>query len=205
MRRALLCLLLALLFALAACGDDETTTVTEELTVTAGESEPETAAATETETSADGPSGELSTAGVGPIERGATTAEVTEAFGEPDEQIEAVGCELAGPNAPRVLTWTWELGDGEFSLVFDAKSATLNSYRTDSAELATVRGDRVGDPFASLKANWGAELERLSLGAKSTAKRGFWWVRDNQRAELLFDIRGGVIKRIEGADVQVCE
>lgn len=205
MRRALLCLLLALPLVLAACGDDETTTVTEEVTVTEGEAGTETADPTEADASADGPSGALSTAGVGPIERGATTAEVTEAFGEPDEQIEAVGCELAGPNAPQVLTWTWELGDGEVSLVFDAKSATLNSYRTDSAELATDRGDRVGDRFASLKGNWGAKLKPLPLGLEPTAQRGFWWVRDNQRAELLFDIRGGVIKRIEGADVQICE
>lgn len=205
MRRAAIAALLALPLALAACGDGETTTVTE--TVPATETGPPSeTGTTEAEGEAgSGPSGELSSSGVGAAQRGASTESVASAFGEPDERLEAAGCELAGPNAPRVLIWTYELGDGELRLTFVAASGAFSSYRTDSAELQTARGDRVGDPFASVKANWGAELEPLALGAKPTAERGFWWVRDGKRAELLFDIRGGSVAEIQGGEIEICE
>jgi len=184
--------LAALAVALAACGDDDsTTTVTETAPSTGTE---ETTGTTE----GGGPEGELTTTGIGAVQRGMKTEEVQELFGEPDQTQMGPGCELA-PQAKGAL--------GEVILNYDAASGELGFYRNTSPSLETTLGDRVGDPFASLKEHWGSDLEPLPLGTGPTPKAGFWVVKDEDdpQSALHFDIRGGKIAGILGGHIEICE
>ena len=190
LRLAILTLLVAAPLALAACGDDDDDGGTE-----GGGS---------TVVSEPGVSGELTAEGIGEIRQGATTDEVRAAFGEPDETLKGPGCELA-PDSGRVLIWTYELGDGEATLFFDAATGEFGDYRATSPGLETSLGDAVGEPFAELKANWGGSLKGLPIGAKPTAKAGFWQVVEDDDSQLLFDVRGGEVRGISGGEIQICE
>jgi hypothetical protein len=203
LRLAILALLVAAPLALAACGDDEdgneagsdeTTVASPGVTEDPGTSEP----------SSDGPAGELTAEGIGEIRQGASTDEVRAAFGEPDETLKGPGCELA-PDSGRVLLWTYELGDGEATLFFDAPTSEFGDYRVTSPGLETSLGDTVGEPFAELRANWGGSLKGLPLGAKPTAQAGLWRVVEDEDSQLLFDVRGGKVSGISGGDIQICE
>lgn len=181
--------LIALLasLALAACGgDDESTTTTVK------------------EEPAAAPEGPLTAQGVGDVNRGASTAEVEEAFGPADSEDTAPGCELAGPNAPEVLTWTYDLGDSELLLHFDPGSGELVDYRTDSPSLETALGDRVGDDFSAVQDNWGNDLKPFPLG-QPTPQEGIWAVQEGPEDTLMFDVRGGAVSAILGGFVQICE
>lgn len=223
MRRSTAAVLLALALVLAACGDDDSETPatepapatgTEPATATGAETAPpagtEKAPATETETETEaeppgpGPEGELSPLGVGEVRQGMSIAQVRKLFGAPKRQDIGPGCELA-PKSPKVLTWTYRLEDGRLFLRFDAASGKLGSYRNTSPSLVTIGGDRVGDPFSSLRANWASSLKPVNLGAKSTPQLGFWWIKQGPRAELLFDIVDGRIDSISGGEIQFCE
>jgi len=190
--------LLVLALALAACGDDETTTVTE--------TGPATGTETTTETTAVGPQGELTTTGIGEVEQGMRTEEVAELFGEPDQEQKGPGCELA-PKAKGALAWTYAVPDGEVILNFDAGSGQLGFYRTTSPSLQTTLGDKVGGSYDSLRRNWGSDLEPLPIGSGPTPKAGFWIVKDTDdpRSALNFDIRGGKIAAILGGHIEICE
>jgi hypothetical protein len=190
---------LALALVLTACGDDEdSTTVTE--TATTG-----TEATTETGGGA-GPSGELTTTGIGEVQQGMSTEEVSELFGEPASEQKVPGCELAGP-VKDDLVWTYDLGDGDAILNFDSASGRLGSYTVTSPTLETTLGDRVGGTYESLQGNWGSDLEPLPIGTGPTPKAGIYVVKDDQdpRAVLHFDIRGGKIAAILGGHVEICE
>lgn len=193
-------LALAAALALAACGDNETTTVTETVLPT-GTEETETEA-TET-TAGKEPSGELRSDGIGEVTVGASTEDVRELFGAADNAVIVPGCELAGPNAEEVITWTYRVGDDDLVLTFGAKSAELNFYRSLTISLETIRGDRIGDTYAEVKANWGDDLEPVPIG-QATPKNGLWWVRDGKQ-ELLFDIVAGEVGAISGGNFQFCE
>lgn len=207
MRRAALLVLIAVPFALAACGDDETTTVTE----TVGTEATDTAATETTDTTAtgSGPTGALTAQGVGEATRGSSEDEVAELFGDPTRKQTGPGCELDGPNATPADSWTYGLVDGRLVLVFDTASAELGSYRTDSPSLQTEKGDAVGEPFATLRQNWGGELKPLSIGVKSTPQEGLWQVGDIGAGEdaeaLLFEIQGGSVTAISGGHIEICE
>ena len=201
-RRCLIALLaLALPVTLAACGDDgDTTTVTE--TTTASTEPSETTAPTST-SAGSGPSGELTSSGVGELQRGDSTDRAEELFGAPAKTQKGPGCELA-PDSPGALAWTYNLAGGQLILVFDAASGELGSYRNTSPSLETAQGDKVGDPFSSLQANQGNSLEPLDLGIGATAKAGIWQVKDGDNS-LSFDIRGGKIAGISGGHIEICE
>ena len=194
-RTALLVLLLASVpLALVACGDSETTTVTEAIGTEA----------TDTAATEGGPSGRLTAAGVGDATRGASEDEVAELFGEPTRKQSGPGCELEGPDATPVDTWTYGLVDGRVVLRFDAESRELGSYWTDSPSLETEKGDAVGEEFGSLRRGWGSQLQPLSLGVKSTPQEGLWRVGDAEES-LLFEIAGGRITAISGGQIEICE
>lgn len=198
-KRIALALLVAASLALAACGSDDSddggetgdTTVVSE----PGVSE---------EPVEEGVRGELTAEGIGEIRQGATTDQVTAAFGEPDREQEGPGCELA-PNSPRALAWTYKLGDGTAILDFNAATGELGSYRVTSPSLETPLGDTVGEPFADLRANWGADLKGLALGAEPTEKAGLWQVVEDDDSQLLFDVRGGKVAGISGGRIEICE
>ena len=197
--RLILIGMLALTLGLVACGDDDdSTTVTETATT-------ETEATTET--TAGGPSGELTTTGIGEVQQGMRTEEVQALFGEPASEQKVPGCELAGPQATNDLVWTYELGEGDAILNFDSASGRLGSYTVTGPSLETTLGDRVGNTYASLEENWGSDLEPLPIGTGPTPKAGIYVVRDeqDQRAVLHFDIRGGKIAAILGGHVEICE
>jgi hypothetical protein len=183
MRRAVLLLCFLVLFA-TGCGDgdDETTGQT-----------------------ATGPRGELSETAIGAAEEGASTAEVEELFGAPDQEDELPGCELAGPNATPVLQWIWNLEDGSASIDFDAATEKLMSYRTSSSDLPTTNGARVGDSFEALRGSYGPTLKPLDLGVPSTEREGPWYVGDPAKSWLLFTVAGGKIKTIQGGNLTICE
>jgi hypothetical protein len=193
-------MMLVLALGLVACGDDddEATTVTE--TATTG------AEGTGTTEAGSGPAGELTTTGIGEVQQGMRTEEVQELFGAPDQEQTGPGCELA-PQAKGALAWTYKLDDGEVILNFDAGSGELGFYRVTSPSLETTLGDKVGDTYATLKENWGSDLEPLPLGTGPTPKAGFWVVKDEEdpRSALNFDIRGGKIAGILGGHIEVCE
>jgi hypothetical protein len=184
-KRLALTLAVAMPLALAACGDDETTTVTE----------------------SDGPSGPLTTEGVGEAVRGSSEDEVAALFGEPTRKQTGPGCELDGSNATPTDTWTYGLTDGRVVLSFDSGTKELGSYRTDSPSLETEKGDSVGEPFSTLKGNWGGELTPLSIGVKSNSQEGLWQVGDIGDGEeaLLFEIQGGRVTGISGGHIEICE
>ena len=193
--------LAALALALAACGDDdETTTITETPATSTEATESETPAA------GAGPQGELTTTGIGEVQQGMRTADVEGLFGEPGQEQKGPGCELA-PQAKGALTWTYDLGDGEVILNFDAASGELGHYRVTSTSLETTLGDKVGDEYATLREHWGSDLEPLPIGSGPTPKAGFWVVKDEDdpRSQLLFDISGGRIAGILGGHVEICE
>jgi hypothetical protein len=201
MRRLLLIALPVLAIAFAACGDDDGDT-------TSTETVPESIApeATASEESPAGPSGALTQTGVGEVEQGATVDEVTGLFGPPAEELTAPGCELAGPEAPESLIQTYELGDGELALTFNADTRVLDSYRSTTPDLETDKGDVVGDPFSAVRSNWGAELKPLLIGRDEPSETmGLWVVKGAAGAQLLFDIRGGDVASISGGDIQICE
>jgi hypothetical protein len=172
-RRTLIALLAvsAFSFGLVACGDDddESTTPTEATETT------DATGTTDATEVVSGPEGPLTAGGVGPVERGASTGETEQAFGPADGTETVVGCELAGPNAPEVLIWTYDLGEGELLLTFDPASGKLVYYRTLSPSLETTLGDRVGDEFAEVRDNWGSDLKKFPLG-QVTAQEGIWAV-----------------------------
>jgi hypothetical protein len=185
-KRRLLIALLALAglsLGLLACGDDDDGTTTEE---------------------ASGPTGPLTSGGVENVTRGAGPDDVEEAFGAADSEETAPGCELGGPNAPEVLTWTYDLGDGELIMNFDPAAGELVDYRSTSPSLETSLGDTVGDDFEELSHNWGSDLQPFPLG-QPTPEEGIWAVSENPENKLLFDIQGGAITAISGGFVQICD
>jgi hypothetical protein len=205
-RRTLIALLAVSAFSLGlvACGDDdddEGTTATAATETTGTPDATETSEATEVVSGREGP---LTAGGVGPVERGASTGETEQAFGPADGTETAVGCELAGPNAPEVLTWTYDLGEGELLLTFDPASGKLVYYRTRSPSLETTLGDRVGDEFAGVRDNWGSDLKKFPLG-QVTAQEGIWAVSEGPENKLMFEIQGGKVTAILGGFVQICE
>jgi len=194
---AALCALAAVLL-LAACGDDDEDTGT---VSSPGVSETSPA---ETATEAAGPSGVLTTDGVGEVEEGMGIGEVSGFFGPPTETRVEPGCELAGPNAPRVLIAAYTLDDGELTLEFDPRGRHMRSYRTDSPSFESERKDRVGDSFAAVEERWGDQLEPVPLG-RPTERAGFWWVSDGPTRHLLFDVRKVRVAEIHGGDIAFCE
>jgi hypothetical protein len=197
---------LAAALALAACGDDtSTTTVTE----TAGSTEGTDTSATQTgeataPTSAAAPSGALTSTGVGEVNRGSRTSQVEQLFGPPDRSQKGPGCELSA-DSQGALAWTYKLAGGRLVLDFDAASGRLGSYRNTSPGLQTTLGDRVGDTFGSVEGNWGGSLKPLLIGtARPSTKAGIWEVKDG-RNELLFDFRGGKVAAISGGRIAICE
>jgi hypothetical protein len=176
--------LAALSFGLVACGDDDDDGGTTE--------------------EASGPTGPLTSGGVGNVTRGASPDEVEEAFGEPDSEESVVGCELGGPDAPKVLTWTYDLGDGELIMNFDPGAGELVDYRSTSSSLETSLGDTVGDDFATVQENWGSDFKPFPLG-QPTPQEGIWQVDEGTENNLLFDIQGGAVTGISGGFVQICE
>lgn len=205
MRRICLIALLALglPLTLAACGDDGTTTVTETTGTSTEATDTNEVTETTATTAGAGPSGQLTSSGVGEVKRGTTTDQAEELFGEPDKTQKGPGCELA-PDSQGALAWTYDLGDGQLILDFDAASGELGSYRNTSTSLETTLGDKVGDPFSSVQDNWGNSLQPLDLGIGATPKAGIWIVKDGDD-ELLFDIRGGKIAAISGGHIEICE
>jgi hypothetical protein len=183
--------------AVAACGDDggDSSAVSEP-----GVSEEPVAG----EPSGGGPQGPLTSSGIGEAQRGDSTAEVRELFGEPDREQTGPGCELA-PDSKGALAWTYRLDDGIVVISFDAASGELGSYRNTGPGLETTLGDTVGEPFKALRANWGGSLEPLDLGTGPTAKAGIWLVKDGPEAELLFEVRGGRVAAISGGHIEICE
>jgi hypothetical protein len=181
--RAALIGLLTLPLVFAACDDDDST-----------------------EATSAGPQGQLTTTGIGEVQRGMSTEEAEQLFGAPDQEQKGPGCELA-PQAKGALAWTYKLDDGEVLLNFDAGSGELGYYRTTSPSFETTLGDKVGDTYASLKQHWGSDLEPLPLGTGPTPKAGFWVVKDEEdpRSALNFDIRGGKIAGVLGGHIEICE
>jgi hypothetical protein len=194
----ILALVAALVWLLSGCGGWDTTTIIRRpATTETTDSPPESP-------SPSGPRGELTSASVGPVRQGMTTAQVRSLFGAPDRTKHFSGCPLySGSTA--TLDWIWDLTDGGITLDFDAASGRLSSYRTTSPGFPTTIGNRVGDSFQSLHESWGTGLHPLSLGVPSTAQSGEWFVRDTPKAELLFSIRGGKVTTITGGYVPICE
>ncbi|MGH2924073.1 MAG: hypothetical protein ACRDKH_08610 [Solirubrobacterales bacterium] len=187
--------------ALGACGDDddETSAATTGTATEATSTDP-------VEPAGEGPAGELTERGIGVAEVGASAERVESAFGAPDRERELPGCELAGPNAIPVLEWSWDLDDGTVSLDLDVSERTVSSYRTTSSSLPTTAGIRVGDSFSALRDAYGPLLKGLPLGADPTPRAGFWYLgKPASRAWQLFDVRGGIVRTIQGGDVQICE
>jgi hypothetical protein len=194
-KRLAVAALLVIALGLAACGDDETETVD-----SPGVDETSSFATTQ---SGSGPEGPLTAGGVGEVQRGDSTGQAAELFGEPDSTQKGPGCELA-PDSPGALAWTYELGDGQLILSFDAASGELGYYRNTSPSLKTTLGDVVGDPYSSVAANWGGSLKRLPLG-EPTGEDGIWVVGKAPNDQLLFDIRGGKVAAISGGHIEICE
>jgi len=192
--RALAALLLASSLLLAACGDDDD-----------DGNGAATATESATEATEEGPAGELTERGIGSVEVGASTEQVKSAFGPPDAEREEVGCELAGPNAPKVLRWNWDLDDGAVRLEFDAPAQTLISYRVSTPSLPTANGVRVGDTYELLRQSYGPALKDLQLGAPATERVGLWYLGKLGKRWQLFDVAGGKVKTIQGGDIQICE
>ena len=185
MSRLVLAFALACILGLAACGGGDDTTTTEK---PAAEKQP---------------GGDLTATGVGPVTQRQTPAAVRESFGSPDEQRRVPGCELSGPQKPK-LEFVWHLKGGTLTLQFDDKDR-FSSYRTTSPELATESGSRVGDPFASLRDSYGATLRALDVGAPSTSRAGFWYVGQNLKSAILFSIAGAKVRSISGGSIEICE
>lgn len=199
MSRASLALVVMILVAVASCGgDDGDATVTETVTEAA------TGAET-TEDASEAPQGELTRRGIGPVEVGMSTDEVRAEFGDPDRERRVPGCELAGPDVPPILQWTWSLPGGNAVLDFDVANQQLISYRTTSGALATAEGVRVGDDFQTLRQGYGSALTDLPLGAPANERLGLWYVGNPERFWQLFDLRGGQVRNIQGGDIQICE
>jgi hypothetical protein len=192
MKRILLIAAAVLALLAAGCGDDD-------------DDNGATGTGAETEATGEGPQGELTEGGIGPVSVGATTAEVEAAFGAPDSEKESPGCELAGPNATPVLQWTWGLEDGSATIDFDAANQTLMSYRTTSASLPTANGVRVGDAYQALSDTYGPTLKPLPLGAAPTEQAGIYYVGNPSKEWLSFQIAGGQVKTIQGGDITICE
>lgn len=197
---AALAVLLAL--AIAGCGNDGATTSTGQ-----GKSSTETQTTATQPAPRTGPRGSLDFDSIGPVKQGASTGEVRRAFGPADRTSRQVGCELAGPNAPEVVQWTWDLEDGDFTLTFDADTGKFKSYRTNSSKLPTAAGIRVGDNFAALEDGYGRPpLEPLLLGSEEpSAQSGVWFVRVDDDSQLTFTFAGGKVRTIAGGLLEVCE
>ena len=178
---------LALAVGLAACGDGDD-----------GDGGGET---TSTQ-AADGPQGDLLSTGIGDVTQGMSIEEVETLIGPPDKTQKAAGCEL-DPNAKESLAATYRVEGGTVVFVFELPDAGLTSYRSTGSELGTEKNDYVNDPFESLQAHWGDQLE-IGLGDPNT-HNGIWKVQEDPDSELLFDIRGGRIAAISGGEIQICE
>ena len=188
--------LCCLALVLAACGDDETeqpaaTTAADTTTAAAANAEPH---------------GELRPDGIGPIDTGASRDEVVAAFGEPDAEEEfASGCE-ADPDAAPTVQFSYELENGGLALNFNADTDELVSYFTESPDLATDHGDRVGDSWSDLTASWGAALDPITLGTeKPTPNAGIYKVGPDGEDQLVFDLSARKVRRISGGVLQICE
>jgi hypothetical protein len=184
MARSVLALMLVGALGFAACGGDDTTV-------------------TEQQPAQKQPGGDLTGAGVGPVTQGQSPAAVRKSFGTPDEQRRVPGCELSGPQKPK-LEFVWHLEGGTLTLQFDDKDR-FSSYRTTSPELATESGSRVGDPFAGLRDSYGPTLRRLDVGAQSTPRAGFWYVGPSLDSAILFSIAGAKVRSIAGGKIEICE
>lgn len=187
---------------LAACGDDDdsTTTVTEP-----GVSEEGTAATGAETTAASGPSGELTSSGVGEVTQGMSLAEIEAIFGPANRTQKSAGCEL-DPKATGSTAATYEIEHGRnLIFVLEDPSGGMVSYRNTSPSLTTEKGDVVGDSFESLQANWGDELQPLNIGsAQANAKTGIYEVKDGETT-LTFEIFKGKIGAISGGTIQICD
>lgn len=183
---------------LAACGDDEGTSTVASTSSTTPTTSTTTAAA-------DGPLGEMTPDGIGAIQQGASPEEVVAELGEPDSEEDLPGCEL-DPQAPALLQYIYELEGGRLAISFDAETDQMTSYFTDSPELATDHGDRVGDSWEALVDSWGPALDPVVLGsAKPTPGEGPYKVGPDGENQLLFELQGQRLRRISGGFLPICE
>jgi hypothetical protein len=151
-----------------------------------------------------GPTGVLTTDGIGPVHEGMSRAEVRSRFGPPDHSSIGPGCELT-PNASQAISWTYRANRGRADLIFDAASDRFGYYRVATPAIATARGDRVGEPLGPLRRHWGGSLRHLNFGYPASPGAGIWQVRNGPTSELTFELRHGRIAAISGGDVQICE
>jgi hypothetical protein len=115
---------------------------------------------------ADGPYGELSPSGVGPVEVGMDEKQVTAIFGKPDDEQEV---SFAGPgvDAPQ-LDWVWKSPDGEeFRLQFQTTDNTVTGYRSCWTTRKTADGFTVGTPVSEIEAKYDDELAESPIGTGS--------------------------------------
>lgn len=145
-----------------------------------------------------GPNGTLGIASVGDVEAGDSEDQVRDAFGKPDE-TKPVEFEPGED-------WTWHLSDGDLTITFDGKRR-MESYTTNSSQLPTEQGVRVGDRFASVCQSLGVSLTPVSYGASgvTTKEAGVWQVTSGSGSgaqSLAFGIAAGRVNKIFGGDVQ---
>ncbi len=151
-----------------------------------------------------GPTGVLSSDGIGPVHQGMSREEVRSRFGPPDHSSIGPGCEL-NPNAGQAISWTYRAGGGRVDLNFDAVSDRFGYYRVATPALATALGDRVGEPLSALRRRWGGSLRHLNFGYPAAPGAGIWQMRNGPTSLLVFELRHGRIAAISGGDVQICE
>jgi hypothetical protein len=113
---------------------------------------------------ARGPTGPLGTSSVGPVNVGMPSEQVEGLFGRPERKEEV---NLGQGPAPQV-DWIWTFDDGEeFRLQFETEKGTVTGYVSDTSELATKSGVKVGDPFSLIRDEYGGQLEESMVGEGS--------------------------------------
>jgi hypothetical protein len=187
-------LLLLLALTVGACGSTPPAATTQA-------TEPSTTA---TEGPA-GPSGPIDFDGVGPAKQGMTSDEIERYFGKPVGQDVVPGCPLDA-NAKKQLVLKYDLSGGQLTLTFTTgdTDALLSTF-TDSPELETVQGIKVGDSYDDLKKAAGDELKPENLGAEATPEQGFWYVAKAEGQWITYDVDKGKVARILSGNTPACE
>jgi hypothetical protein len=187
--------------ALAGCGGDGETTVVSTTTVSAP-----TGSTSSTSTApADGPSGAMTADGIGDVGIGDSAADLVSTFGRADSRDQVPGCELGTDPVP-LDQYGYQLGEGALTVNVDSETQEVTSYFTDDPALATEQGDRVGDTWETLEANWGAALDPIVLGSeKPSPEAGSYKVGPDGGNQLIFDLQDRTIRRISGGFLPPCE